>query len=261
MDTNYIILLPNSEGKNKGGDENLTYRFVSNLKKYNSFIKLQSSRDYIIDEIKKIIRTNSEEELSSFFDLKGENLKFAISTMSALKDEECMNAIERMAGVMYNSINYNSLTTKEKENFHSSIIILDALFGLLKPQDLIPNYKCKVSMRLFDSTLAKFWQKELRGYFEYVCRDKLVIDILPNSHKEMIEKEVGVSRVEIIFAKEKGDSYALEGHLSKDLKGEFVRSIVGQELITMEDLKNFKHSKGHKYNEKFSTGNKLVFLK
>ena len=56
MVPNYLILLPNSEGKSRGGDEQLVYRFVSNLNKYNSFLKLQPIRDYIIDEIKKIIR-------------------------------------------------------------------------------------------------------------------------------------------------------------------------------------------------------------
>lgn len=260
MDSNYVILLPNSEGKNKGGDEKLTYRFVSNLKKYNSFMKLQSSRDYIIDEIKKLIRSNSEEELSTFFELKGENLKFAISTMSALKDEECMSVIERMAGVMYNSINYSSLNQEQKKYFNDSIVILDALFGLLKPQDLIPNYKCKVSMKLFDTTLAKYWQRELEGYFEFISKDKLVIDLLPNSHKEMISKCREINRVEIIFARKHKDSYKLEGHASKELKGEFVQYVVGFNSISKEDLKKFKHSTGHKYHEKFSTEEKFIYL-
>ena len=35
--TNYIILLPPSEGKKKHGDETKPYRVVKNLKQYNSF--------------------------------------------------------------------------------------------------------------------------------------------------------------------------------------------------------------------------------
>lgn len=255
-----MILIPNSEGKIEGGDVDLAYRFVSNLKKNNYFIKLQPQRDLIVDEIRRIIRDYGEEELSVFFDLKGDNLKSAISTMTALKDEECMSAIERMSGVMYNAIEYSSLKDIEKRNFEESVIILDGLFGLLKPLDLIPNYKCKVSMRLFDSTLAKFWQKELRGYFEYVCRDKLVLDVLPNSHREIVSKEGNVNRLEIIFAKKSGDFYKLEGHASKELKGEFIRYVVGFNSISKDDLKKFRHTKGHIYSEEHSNEDMFVYL-
>ncbi|MFP4402360.1 MAG: peroxide stress protein YaaA [Candidatus Nanoarchaeia archaeon] len=260
--TNYMILLPNSEGKVSGGDEEITYRLVSNLKKYNHFIKLQPQRDYILDEIKKTIRMSSEDELSSFFDLKGDNLKSAISTMSALKDEECMSAIERMAGVMYNSINYAQLNKESKERFNNSVLILDALFGMLKPLDMIPNYKCKVSMRLFDMTLAKYWQKELSGYFEYECRDKLVLDLLPNSHKEMIkDMENSGDIIEIVFAKQNNNSYTLEGHASKILKGEFVQYVLEFDRLSREDLKKFEHTSGHRYSKEFSNQNKFVYIK
>ena len=257
---NYIICIPNSEGKVSGGDENLIYRFVSNMKKNNYFLKLQPQRDLIIDEIKRVLRDLSQEEISKFFDLKGENLKDAISTMTALKDEGCMDAIARMSGVMYNSIDYSSLKDIDKERFNNSVLIFDGLFGLLRPLDKIPNYKCKVSMRLFDSTLAKFWNNELRGYLEYICKDKLVIDVLPNSHKEMISKDDNINRLQIIFAKHQGDSFKLEGHASKELKGELVRYIVSFDSISKDDLKKFKHSKGHTFSEKFSSDDELVYI-
>lgn len=260
MVLNYCLLLPNSEGKAKGKNESLIYREVLNKEKYNRFFKLQPSRNLIIDEIKSIIKISSEKELSNFFDLKGNNLKEAVSTMGAIEDETCMEGIDRMSGVMYESIDYNSLNNCQKINFNDSVIILDALFGLLSPLDQVPNYKCKISMRLFGSNLAKFWQKELHGYFKSVCEDKLVIDLLPNSHKEMFKKEVNVNRVEIVFAKKKGDSYQLEGHMSKKLKGEFVRFVISYNSISREDLKLFKHSNGHSFSEEFSNENKFVFL-
>ena len=257
---NYIICIPNSEGKVSGGDENLIYRFVSNMKKDNHFLKLQPQRDLIVDEIKRLLRDLSQEEISKFFDLKGDNLRDAISTMTALKDEECMSAIERMSGVMYNAINYISMSEVEKQRFNDSALIFDGLFGLLKPQDKIPNYKCKVSMQLFDSTLAKFWSKELKGYLEFACRDKLVLDILPNSHKEMIPKDEKLNRIEVVFAKQQGDSYKLEGHASKELKGEFVQYVVGFDSISKEDLKKFTHSKGHSFSDKFSSEGEYVYV-
>jgi hypothetical protein len=43
--TNYTILLPPSEGKTQGGNEELPFRLVDTKKEYNSFRDLQANRD------------------------------------------------------------------------------------------------------------------------------------------------------------------------------------------------------------------------
>ncbi len=259
--SNYIILIPNSESKHFGGDESLTYRLASNLQKYNFFKTLQPNRDLIIDEIKRLIRDSTLDELEYFFDLKDQNLKSAISNMTAFKDEECMNAILRMKGTMYKSIDYEGLSSKKRQLFNQNIIILDALFGLLKPLDMIPNYKCKVSMRLFDKTLAKFWNQELKGFLKYTLKDKIVIDILPQSHREMITPSEDFRYLKISFVKKDKDSFKQEGHTSKILKGELISHFLNFENITIEDIKKFEHTSGHKYSEKFSDENNIIFIK
>ena len=64
-----------------------------------------------------------------------------------------------------------------------------------------------------------------------------------------------------MFAKAKDDFYILEGHASKELKGEFVKYVLGFEKISRNDLKQFTHSSGHLYSEKFSDKDKVVYLK
>lgn len=259
--SNFVILIPNSESKHSGGDESLTYRLVSNLEKYNTFKTLQPHRDLIIDEIKRVIRDSSQEELETFFDLKNQNLKSAISNMTAFKDEECMPAVSRMKGVMYKAIDYEGLSSNLRNKFNNHVIIVDGLFGLLKPLDMIPNYKCKVSTKIFDSNLAKFWAHELKGFLKYSFKNKIVIDILPQSHRELITQSDDFKYIKISFAKSDGDSYKQEGHFSKVLKGEFISYVLNFDDLIIDDLKKFKHSSGHTFSEKFSDENHLVFLK
>ena len=261
MSSKYAILIPNSEGKEIGGEESLTYRFVSNLKKYNEFITLQTQRETIIDEMRRILTQCSQEELEKFFDLKGENLKQAVSSISTIRDEVCMPAISRMNGVMYKSIDYESFDSKIRERFNANVYIIDGLFGILKPLDLIPNYKCKVSMRIFNSTLSTFWAKELKGFLSYTFKDTLVIDLLPKSHREIINSDEHITRIRISFAKKENNSYKLEGHLSKALKGEFIAFVLSHQTITKEILKQFKHSLGFAYSEQFSTPDEFIYIK
>ena len=260
----YTILIPNSEGKQSGGDDYLTYRFVSNLKKYNEFLTLQKSRELILDELRRVIRDTPQEQLASFFDLKGDNLKQAIVSMNSIRDEECMPTISRMSGVMYKAIDYEGMDLKKRTRFDKNVIIVDGLFGLLKPQDMIPNYKCKVSMRLFDKTLAKYWSEELKGFLKYICKDSVVIDFLPQSHREIIDKEEGLNRIKITFAKKDPSSesgFKQEGHLSKPLKGEFILYLLEFEKITKDDIKKFKHSLGHTFSKEHSKEDEYIFIK
>lgn len=259
--TNYSILIPNSESKLFGGDESLTYRFVSNLKKYNKFNTLQNTRDLIIEEMKRVIRDYSIEDLENFFDLKGDNLSQAISFITSIKDEECMQAIHRMKGVMFKAIDYESLSTDKREVFNESVLIFDGLFGVISPLDMIPNYRCKISTKLFGTTLSKYWAQELKGFLKYSFKNKIIIDILPQAHREMLDLENDINRVKIVFAKKDGDSFKQEGHNSKILKAELISYILDFKRISRKDLEKFKHSSGHEFSKDFSTKYQIIYLK
>ena len=51
------------------------------------------------------------------------------------------------------------------------------------------------------------------------------------------------------------------GHISKKLKGEFIRYILGYDKINLEILHNFSHSEGYEYSEDLSSDNEIIFLK
>jgi len=262
MKTNYLILLPPSEGKNKGGDENKPYRMVQNLKKFNEFIFLNKDRELIQEELKKIISlADDTKDLEKIFDLKGEKLQEAIEITSDLLNEETMPAIKRYDGIMFKAIDYNNLNNLQKENFNFSVLFIDGMFGLLKPQDLIPKYKLKITSKVENINIIKFWKESLRSIFKILFKDKLVIDILPQSHRKVLSDEENYNIISINFCELKNNKLVNVGHESKKLKGDLIKYIISKKNILFEDFKIFKHKDGFNFSEKYSTKNQIVYLK
>lgn len=250
--TNYIILLPPSEGKVKGG---------TNLNLKLSFENLNNSRELILNKLQETISKESEVKLEKLFDVKGTNLIQTLEINSQVKNSKTLPTIERYSGVMFKAINYENMSDKLKHNFNSSVLFIDGLFGLLKPQDLIPNYKLKINSKLLDLDVTKYWKQELEKYFEKEFHGKLVIDILPQAHRNIIRERFKEKLLEIRFCEIKNGILTNVGHASKKLKGEIINYIVGKDKLKLEDLYNFKHSERYIFSDTYSNNNLIIYLK
>lgn len=138
--TNYLILLPPSEGKNFGGDFSNPY---NKIKDTHTFKELTSQRDYVYKKVLEAISKEPEKKLEKIFDMTSNNLIKVFEIMSNLENLPTLKAIERYCGVMFKAIDYDNLSEKQKTNFNESVLFIDGLFGLLKPEDLMPDYKLK----------------------------------------------------------------------------------------------------------------------
>jgi len=282
MSTNYIILLPPSEGKKTGGDSSKPTRIVQNFKKYNNFISLNNDRELILEtlqnlifskglgivskknslKLKKIISLAEDtKELEKIFELKEKNLQDAIEITCDLLNEGTMPTISRYDGVMFKAINYENMSENLKNNFNYSVLFIDGMFGLLKPQDLIPRYKLKITSKIGEINITKYWRENLGSYFRYLFKEKLVIDILPSAHRKVVKFDEEDNYVSIKFCKIKDNKLVNVGHDSKKLKGDLINYIVSFENISRSDLEKFEHVDGYKFSEKYSLKNELVYLK
>jgi cytoplasmic iron level regulating protein YaaA (DUF328/UPF0246 family) len=260
---NYIILLPNSEKKTKGGNEDKVYRFVKNLRKNNYFLnRIDNERNFIYSKLKELISVSDDiNDLESVFDLKDKNLQEAVEIVSDMLNLPTRKAIERYDGVMFKSINFELLDDEEKKRFYSNVFFIDALFGILKSDDLIPEYKLKFGSKFMDIDISKFWKINLTGVFDILFKDKIILDVLPQSHREIISYNQRDVYYQIKFCEIKKGKLVNIGHDSKKLKGEFIRYVISKENIKKEDLKVFSHTFGYKYSEKYSDKNEIVYLK
>ena len=258
---NYVLFLPPSEGKTKGGSDEVPYRVAENFSRYNSFTSLTIPRSDVFEELYLATTQMQEKELEKIYDLKGNNLDEAIDNTQDMLNLPTKPAIHRYSGVMFKALDYDSMLLHQKTNFDENTYFIDGMFGILKPQDYIPTYKLKITAKIKTIDCAKFWREKLESTLKSITKNKFVIDLLPQTHEKVLSVDNSANRIKIIFGEELNGELKQIGHNSKKLKGEFIRYLVDKEEITMDYLREFQHTEGFKYSEKFSDDNNLVFVK
>ena len=254
--SNYLILLPPSEGKEVGGKN-----YFQDVKDNLSFTDLQNDRIELHNEIKKKLLKLPEHKLEKVFNIKLKDSIVRKNQLLNLDNKKTLPTVKRYNGTMFKAINYDSLDEFQKNNFDSNVIFISGLFGILKPNDLIPNYKLKINAKILDLSIEKFWKERLDNSFRDISKDKIIIDFLPQAHRNVINVNLSNKYFQIVFGEIKEGKFKQIGHFSKELKGELIRYLVSHKELDEEIIKNFKHSRGHKYDEVLSNENKIVFLK
>jgi len=251
---NYKILLPPSEGKLEGGKEK-----YSNVKKRNYFYCLEEERSFLLEKLLQFISNSNPKDLEKLFSVKT-NFEQITSLLQNFDDKLTLPAIKRYSGVMFNAINYQTLDQNQKNNANESILFIDGLFGLLKITDLIPNYKLSIAAKFSDFKIDNYWKKNLKQTLKEELQGKIILDILPQAHRKAVDIDNQKCYL-INFFEVKNGQAKNAGHISKKLKGEFIRYILQFDEINLEILYNFSHSQGYKYCQNLSSDTEIIFLK
>lgn len=211
MKNKLLILIPPSEGKVAGGTGKPLGRFDPQVQPI--YDRLMAYRG----------------DLSQLYGVKGKALEAARQANTPVLKAPTLPAVERYSGVVYDGIDYPTLSPNARRFFDAHVRIVSALFGLLSPKDQIPDYKLKIEK--LDA--ASYWKpiitKKLKGSF--------VMDLLPRAHQKAVSYEDGVN-VDFMFIKN-GRSVPI-GHHGKLIKGKFVRWLCEHSVIDSKDFSGFK---------------------
>lgn len=101
--------------------------------------------------------------------------------------EECLPAVDRYNGTIYTPA-VKALINANPDKF----LIVSALFGIIKPKDLIPNYDLTMGATLMGNTVASYWKNNysdciaciLNKVLSTIKRDNLKINFVHLLSKE-----------------------------------------------------------------------------
>ena len=137
-------------------------------------------------------------------------------------------AIEIYDGVLYQGLNWKTLSAAEQKRANSKVLIVSAIFGLVKPMELIFDYKEKIDNKLWRDSIAQVAAK---------YSDELIIDCRSSTYKGVWPINPA-NTVEVrIFQVVAGERKVIT-HMSKKYRGELTRHLLAQptEPVTPADL-------------------------
>ncbi len=267
---NFTILLPPSEGKASGGDADRTWRQIAKDGDCNAFPRLNPTRRKVIAALRSAMRQPTP-ELEKLFNVKDDNLAAAIAANRAILRGELRPAIQRYTGVMFDFLDYPSMPPDDRHTFDTHALIFSGVWGLLRPTDLIPDYKLKIDATLPGlGRVSTFWKPQLSRLLNRVLVGQLVWDLLPGAHRTAWDgKAKSAVRWQVKFV-ERVESrgkvqYRTVNHWSKALKGALVRHLCAHAVTDVDALADFEHPLGYIYDptmgKRSKNGGEVVFVK
>jgi cytoplasmic iron level regulating protein YaaA (DUF328/UPF0246 family) len=137
-------------------------------------------------------------------------------------------AMDVYTGVLYQALDWKSLGATAKARGEKSILISSAIFGVLRPSDLIPNYKAKIK--------TSDWKAALKPALDGLGAD-LIIDCRSSTYAGTWQPSPANTVAVRVFKKENGKISVIT-HLSKKYRGELTRVLLkaGKVPKTPDDL-------------------------
>ncbi len=140
-----------------------------------------------------------------------------------------MYAINRYSWVMYNAIDYNKMSDNSKIFFEDNFLILSWMYGLVKPLDIIWNYKLPIETKW----LLKFWWDKIINKLIDV-NPVYIVNLLPLSYQKMINfNNINSKIININFLK---PDWKKISHWVKKLRWEWVKNICDNNIINYNDF-------------------------
>ena len=246
----FTILLPSAEGKESGGNplapDMFDYR-SSNT--FNYFSQLNPERRALIDALQAEIKAADEAALERLFGVKGDTLKQAVQANLDVYRSPLMAAVDRYGpGVMYASMDFAGLPTGSQRRLLENGVIFSGLFGLLRPDDLIPDYRLRMDAKVEGlGKAAAYWREPLSEALNALVDGHAVWNLLPGVHEtawDDAETYGRMIRVKFYKEDEAGERSAVS-HGVKELRGALVAFIVNETADSVDALDGWEAPDGY----------------
>lgn len=220
------ILLAPAESKNEGGEE-------KSFNKDNFFLKENfEKREFVFNEYEKYLDKSTLEELSIWFGIK--KISIVEKYKESLKNKKTMKAIKRYSGVAFDALNYTTLNKIEQNYIDNSVVIFSNLFGPIKANDLIPDYKFKQGAKLENLKIEQYYLDNFSNSLdEYL--DEEVLDLRAGHY----EKFYKLKNKKVLTFKFLKDGKVVS-HWAKHYRGYVLREIAINNVSSFAQLKQIE---------------------
>lgn len=214
-----LILLPPSEGKS-AALEGPTVD-VTGL----SFPSLAPTRTAVLDALVRLCRSDVEAAATTLG--LGPTQRGEVGANARLRKEPCAPAIDVYTGVLYEALDYPTLTAAARRRADEQVAIASALWGLIRPRDFIPSYRLSAGTTLPAlGTLASAWKEPLSAVLEQV--DGLIVDLRSGGYVSLgpVPDSAAERAVTVRVLQERNGKRTVVSHFNKATKGGIIRSLV-----------------------------------
>ncbi len=179
--------------------------------------------------------------------------------------ENSRPAVYAFNGDVYVGLDAYTIPEEKLDVLQDKLRILSGLYGLLKPLDLMQEYRLEMGTSMpigSKKNLYEFWEKTITDTLnKELEKNELFINLASNEYISAVDtKSLKVPVITPEFKDYKDGKLKMISFFAKKARGLMVRYIIDKNVETLEELKNFNYE-GYAFDANLSNGNKLVFTR
>ena len=171
-----------------------------------------------------------------------------IDRNAALLSAPTLPAIDRYTGVLYDALDLPGLQRRGVTT--DDVLIFSGLWGVLRPGDRIPHYRCSAGVKLpVVGSVSAAWRKALRAPLTAYADDRLVVDLRSGAYAGLWPPGSNAVTVRVLHERCSGGvvSRSVVSHFNKATKGRLARALLesGQQPGKPDELADLVRALGY----------------
>ena len=168
-------------------------------------------------------------------------------------------------GTAFKNLNPQKWSNDIAKYAQENLIIFSGLYGVLRPYDLVENYRLEMGLKagfLKEAmTLYVYWEPSLMKYLKPILENKMVINLASNEYFKTIQTISKVAKViNCAFFDKSGKEYKIIANYSKAARGSMASFIMAHKIKTINQLKKY-NDLNYTFNAEMSDSQNLVFTR
>lgn len=212
--------------------QKLAEGILSVLIKIVLFPELFEKRLEILGKYNNYLKNASNNDLEKL--LEQEKLRVIEKYKQDIFKSPTMKAIQRYEGVAYDYLNYNSLEVSAQKYIDENTLIFSNIFGVIKADDFIPDYKLKQGESFENLKIDKFYSDNFSQTLDNYLLDEDILDLRAGFYEKFYT--IKKPYLTMKFIKEG----KVVSHFAKAYRGEILKLLALKNIKTFEQLLNLQ---------------------
>ncbi len=202
-------------------------------------LKNEVHRDWTISEktrtIVELFRSMSSKEIKQSLKVSDKLIDDIMGYIRGFDIESTYKAVEMYHGMAYKSLDVSSLGEKEREYLDEHLLILSALYGVIKPSELIKPYRLDFNskLKLNGESLRSFWKDE---YNATISKGETVLNLASLEFSNLFDREK-YDWHDVEFFDLSSGIKKTHSTISKKGRGTLLRELALNDVRTIEEVK------------------------
>lgn len=185
------------------------------------------------NELVNTILTWKKDEFIDTFKISESLYNKVSAYYSKFSSNKAYLPFELYRGESYKAFDYQSLNSKEVEYLNSKVIIIDSLYGIIKPNSVIKPYRLDFHTKKLN--IVSYWKKDINNYFSNL-EDKVILSLASKEFSSILTKDknvIDVRFIDVVRGVRKSISV-----FNKQMRGNLLRYIIKNKIDNIDELPN-----------------------